>query len=172
MPIPRFLFGMVLPSVLAVALLMAQLGAQTATDVGLRFGGTGLSQFWGQTCGPFTCAPIQAGPTVVGQQYNVFVSGAPQQIYILAADLPSGLPCVPFPGIANSLIMLQQPITLAIGVTATGGLTTACYQGRGLYVLQFPTGTPTGVAYLLQGMAISYSQNIPAFTVAITSTTS
>ena len=46
-----------------------------------------------------------------------------------------------------------------------------CLQGRGQYVLQLPAGTPAGIGYRLQALAVSASSNAPALTIAIRSTT-
>lgn len=148
----------------------APIQAQIVTDVGLMMDGGVLTVIYGQNCGPFSCIPVQAGPTGVGQPYNVYVHGAPQQVFALAADVDAGQPCVPVPGIGN-LLMLSQPVTLAFGFTGNAGAVGACLQGRGTYVLQFPTGTPPGVGYRLQALAISASQNVPAFTITIRSVT-
>lgn len=156
---------------LAAALLAAPVTAQQVADVGLMMDGGVLTVIYGQSCGPFTCQPFQAGPTGAGQPYNVYIFGAPLQFFALAADFPTGAACLPFPGVGNSLLLLNQPVTLAIGAIGAGSFTSVCQQGRATYQLTFPLGTPPGVQFLLQGVAISATQNIPAFTVAIASVT-
>ncbi len=151
-------------------LAAAALPAQNVADVGLMMDGGILTVIYGQSCGPFTCVPFQAGPTGAGQPYNVYVYGAPQQFFVLAADIDGNQPCIPFPGVGN-MLMLTQPVTLAFGFIGTAPPTGLCLQGRGQYVLQFPAGTPPGVGYRIQAAAVSGSQSIPAFTVTIRSTT-
>ncbi len=146
------------------------LGAQTATDVGLMMDGGLLTVIYGQTCGAFTCTPFTAGPVGAGNPHRVYVYGALNQPHVLAIDLANTLPCLPLPGFANALVLQQQPVTLALGVNAPWFSTTACPVGRGTHTLQFPIGTPPGIAFDLQALTISGS-GLPAFTVAIRSTT-
>ncbi|MCA8974415.1 MAG: hypothetical protein KDC98_06820 [Planctomycetes bacterium] len=157
--------------VLAAALSAPALLAQTAADVGLTMSGGVLTVIYGQNCGTFTCQPFVAGTTAAGQPYDVSVWGAPNQPFVLAADLPTGAPCIQIAGVANSLLLQNQPITLATGMIGSGSAIGVCNQGRARYALQFPAGTPVGVQYLLQGVAMSASLRMPAFTVAITSRT-
>ncbi|MCA8948827.1 MAG: hypothetical protein KDE27_04950 [Planctomycetes bacterium] len=155
----------------ALAASAAALPAQTATDVGLRLGGGVLTVIYGQDCGPFSCTPVQAGPAAAGQPYNAYVYGAVQQPFALAIDLDTNAPCIAIPGIANSLLLVNQPVTLAFGLTQGPSLSASCIVGRGSYVLQFPNGTPAGVTFLLQAVAVSRALNQPAFTIAIRSVT-
>lgn len=163
------------PSLFLTAAITAALPAQGSVlvnDVGLTMDGGMLTVIYGQSCGPFTCTPFVAGPVGVGQPpRSVVVYGRPAQVYVLAIDLANGAPCIPFPGIANALILGVQPITLAIGLLGPGSTITPCQQGRAAYLLSFPAGTPTSVPFQLQGLAMSPSQNVPAFTVALQSST-
>ncbi|MCA8966078.1 MAG: hypothetical protein H6838_06250 [Planctomycetes bacterium] len=156
--------------VLAAALSCAALiPAQTASNVGLTMDGGTLTVLYGQSCGAFTCQPFVAGPVGVGNAHRVYVYGAIQQPYVLAIGLTNTAPCIPIPGLANSLILLG-PVTLQVGLTAAPVLTSACPQARDQYVLQFPVGTPIGVGFQLQALATSATQG-PAFTIAIESVT-
>lgn len=155
----------------AAALATNACPGQTVADVGLMMDGGILTVIYGQDCGPFTCQPFTAGPTGAGQPHNVYVFGAPQQFFALAADVDTGQGCLPpIPGVGNRLL-LAQPVTLAFGFVGNVGGIGLCQQGRGHYVLQLPSGTPPGVAYRLQAVAVSSSLGIPALTVAIRSTT-
>ena len=100
---------------------------------------------------------------------SVIVYGAQLQPFVLAIDLVNPAPCIPIPGIANSLILGLQPITLAVGMIGPASFVTPCQQGRAWYGLSFPVGTPTGVSFELQALAFSPSQNVPAFTIALRS---
>ena len=158
-----------LTAALGVAALPAQ-GSVTVNDVGLTMDGGMLTVIYGQSCGPFTCTPFFAGPVAVGQpSRSVIVYGAQLQPFVLAIDLVNPAPCLPIPGIANSLILGLQPITLAVGLIGPASFVTPCQQGRAWYGLSFPVGTPTGVSFELQALAFSPSQNVPAFTIALRS---
>lgn len=154
---------------LTAALAAAPLTAQSVQDVGLTMDGGILTVIYGQSCGPFACTPWIAGPVAPGQPRAVVVYGAPGQVYVLAIDLFSSQPCLPIPGLGNALILSPVPITLAVGVTGPGNPTSVCLQGRAAYSLSFPVGAPSGLPFLLQGLAMSASQNVPAFTVALQS---
>ncbi len=157
---------------LTAMLLTAPALCQQATDTGLMMGGGILTVIYGQDCGPFSCQPFHAGPTGSGIPYNVHVFGAPNQPYVLAADiLPATSPCVSFPGIANALLLINNPVTLDLGLIGPASTVGTCYRGRATYTLQFPNGTPPGVTYYLQGLTMSSALQMPAFTVAIRSTT-
>jgi hypothetical protein len=159
------------PSLFLTAALAAALPAQgsvTVNDVGLTMDGGILTVIYGQSCGPFTCAPFHAGAVAAGQPpRTVVVYGAPAQIYVLAIDLANQAPCIAIPGIRNALILGPQPITLAIGLVGPGSAITPCQQGRAPYLLSFPAGAPSGVQFQLQALAMSPSQNVPAFTIAL-----
>lgn len=164
-----------LPSVFSAAMLGAALlsvpaSAQNVNDAGLMMDGGVLTVIYGQDCGPFSCQPFQAGPTAVGQPYNVYVFGTTQQFFALAADLDTNVSCLSIPGIGNQLL-LAQPVTLAFGTIGPVASIGLCQQGRGQYTLQFPPATPPGVGFILQALVMSQSQGIPAFTVGIRSTT-
>lgn len=154
----------------ATLLTVTPLAAQlvSVNDVGLTMDGGILPVIYGQSCGPFTCTPFQAGPVGAGLPYNISVHGAPGQAFVLAIDLVP-FPCIAFPGIGNALLV-AQPVTLALGI-AVANPTAACRQGRGVHVLQTPPATPPGIQFLLQGGAFSPSLGIPAFTVALQSRT-
>ncbi|MFO1078240.1 MAG: hypothetical protein U1E73_11020 [Planctomycetota bacterium] len=153
------------------AALVLPAPAQTVGDVGLTMGGGILPVIYGQRCGAFTCQPFLAGSVGPAQPYDVTVFGAPQQVCALAAGRPSAVPCLGYQGLANMLVLTNQPITLAIGVTGTGNPIGVCNQGRAVYWLQLPGGTPSGVAFLLQAVAMSAGQGVPAFTIALRTTT-
>lgn len=161
------------PSLFLTATLAATLPAQgsaTVNDVGMTMDGGMLPVIFGQSCGPFTCTPLYAGPVAAGQPgRTVIVYGAPNQPFALAIDLANSAPCMPFPGIANSLILGVQPVTLAFGLIGGGILVGPCNQGRAWYGLSFPVGAPSGVQFELQALAMSASQNVPAFTIALQS---
>ena len=156
---------------LTAALAAAPLLAQSVQDVGLTMDGGLLTVIYGQACGPFSCTPRVAGNVAAAQPRVVVVYGAPVQIYVLAIDLANSAPCFAFPGIANSLVLGVQPFTLAIGILGPGGVIGACQQGRAPYSLLFPLGTPSGVQFQLQALAMSPTQNVPAFTIALQATT-
>lgn len=160
-----------LTAALATIALPAQ-GSVLVNDVGLTMDGGMLTVIYGQSCGPFTCTPFFAGPVAAGQpSRTVIVYGAPAQVFALAIDLVNPAPCIAIPGIANSLILGVQPVTLAVGLIGGGILIGPCNQGRALYGLGFPAGTPPGVAFQLQAIAMSAAQNVPAFTIALQSQT-
>lgn len=159
-----------IPTCMFAALLSSAAFAQNAHDVGLHMDGGMLTVLYGQSCGAFTCQPFLAGPVGAGNPHRVHVYGAIAQPYVLAIGLAPNLPCVPLPGFANALLV-QAPVTLQIGLTNSPVLTSVCQQGRGSYVLQFPLGTPVGVGFQLQALAVSATQNMPAFTIAIESVT-
>jgi len=155
----------------ALAAALPAQGSVLVNDVGLTMDGGILTVIYGQGCGPFTCAPFIAGGVGGGQPpRTVVVYGAPSQVYVLAIDVANSAPCIPFPGIGNALILGVQPVTLAIGVLGPGSLIAPCQQGRAGYQLAFPVGAPVGVQFELQALAMSASQNVPAFTIALQAT--
>lgn len=148
----------------------AQAGSVSVHDVGLTLDGGMLTVIYGQSCGPFSCLPFQAGPVGRGQLRIATVHGAPQQLFVLAVSLASiGMPCQPFPGFGNALI-LGQPHTLAIGVLGAPAAGTVCLQGRADYPLLLPPNAPVGVPFELQALAWSASRQQPAFTIALRAT--
>ncbi len=161
------------PSLFLTAAFAATLPAQgsaTVNDVGLTMSGGALPVIFGQSCGPFTCTPLYAGPVAAGQPgRSVIVHGAPNQPFALAIDFANSAPCIPFPGIANALTLGAQPVTIAFGVIGSGTLIGPCNQGRAWCGLSFPVGAPSGVQFELQALAMSASQNVPAFSSALQS---
>ena len=159
------------PSLFLTVALAAALPAQGSVlvnDVGLTMDGGMLTVIFGQSCGPFTCTPFFASPVATGQpSRSVIVYGATNQPFALAIDLVNPGPCIAFPGIANSLILGVQPVTLAFGLIGPGILIGPCNQGRAWYGLSFPSAAPSGVQFQLQALAMSAAQNVPAFTIAL-----
>lgn len=148
----------------------AQAGSLAVHDVGLTLDGGMLTVIYGQSCGPFSCQPFQAGPVGRGQLRIATVHGAPQQLYVLAVSLASiAMPCQLFPGVGNALV-LGQPNTLAIGVLGPSVPGTVCLQGRADYPLLLPPQAPVGVPFELQALAWSASHQQPAFTIALSAT--
>src|SRR6185436_21090649 len=94
---------------------------------------------------------------------NVTVHGAPSTPYILAIGLPGT--CFPFPGLGN-MLMLNGPVTLAVGATASLSLAT-CPVCPARYTLNVPPGAPTGWTFRLQALVTAFSLNGPAFTPAL-----
>ena len=160
------------PTAALAALALPAQASLLVDDVGLTMDGGMLTVIYGQNCGPFTCTPFFAGPVAAGQpSRTVIVYGAQLQPFVLAIDLVNPAPCVAIPGLANSLILGLQPITLAVGAIGPGILIGPCSQGRAFYGLAFPAGAPPGVQFQLQALAMSASQNVPAFTIALQSQT-
>jgi hypothetical protein len=147
-----------------LALSFSSLSAQTsATDAGLMIIGASVTQTFGQMCGTVTCTPIPAGTVSPGNTRMVAAYGAPGTPYILAIGLPG--PCLPFPGIANSLL-LSSPATLSIGTTLQVS-TSSCPVAAGRYTLMVPANAPTGFTFRLQALVMSFGQAMPAFTPAL-----
>ncbi|MBM4059811.1 MAG: hypothetical protein FJ265_01770 [Planctomycetes bacterium] len=158
-----------LAAALAALPLAAQGGTTAVQDVGLTLDGGMLTVIYGRDCGPFTCQPMFAGPVGIGQQRIVSVYGAPSQVYVLAFSLASlTQPCILVPGIGNALI-LGHPIVVAIGVTSPAMPGSTCQQGRANYPFTFPPTAPPGMPFEIQGLAISPSLGVPAFTIALRS---
>lgn len=153
---------------LFVVLGLSSLPAQTsANDVGLTMDGGMLPVIYGQACGAVTCTPFMAGAVNPGAVRTVTVWAPSVTPCILAIGLPGV--CFPFPGIANSL-MLNGPVTLAVGVTVSPGPQGArpCVPGQGYYAFQLnvPLTAPTGWTFRLQALATTGTSGV-AFTPAL-----
>jgi hypothetical protein len=155
-------------SLFALALGLSSLAAQTtANDVGLTMDGGVLPVIYGQTCGAVTCTPFMAGAVSPSAVRTVTVWAASGTPCILAIGLPGV--CFPFPGIANPLL-LNGPVTLAVGVTVSPGPQGArpCLPGYGFYAfpLNVPATAPTGWTFRLQALATTFAAGV-AFTPAL-----
>jgi hypothetical protein len=141
--------------VLALLALAAPALAQV-NDVGLTMTGPTNTSVVGQACGPLACTLFNAGTLAPGAARTVTHHAALNSLYALAIGLPG--PCLQFPGIANDVLLLLPPVTLAVGVTASPGLSTsACRQGQARYQFIVPAGAPSGVVFRLQSLGVSNS---------------
>jgi hypothetical protein len=167
---------LVLP--LLVASLSAQVGSLRVVDVGLTMvpgSPTSPVNFAGQVCGPFSCTPFPGDVLSPSSSLvrTVRVHGEPNSLFVLFLSIgPLAQPCQVFPGIGNALIVGVPATTLAFGVTGPlqPSTSAACRQGVGTYQLTVPNVAPAAIVFRLQALAMSFSTQAPAFTVAIEAT--
>jgi hypothetical protein len=148
---------------LFATLALTSLPAQTANDVGLTMSGGILTVIYGHQCGTVSCTPMTGGTVAANDTRTVTVYGNNGTPYILGIGLPGV--CFPFPGIAN-MLLLNGPLTLAVGVTTNGPSTSTCRVGPGRFTLNIPPNAPTGWSFRLQALATSFTAGL-AFTNAI-----
>lgn len=146
----------------AFATFLTATATAQSTGPGLAWEGTATSagSFW-PSC---TNLPVVAQ---LGENVTLRIWGDPNAPFVLGASL-STLPCLPIPGIGNGL-MLGAPIS----IVATGTLTQltpclSCPPAFEPFAFTIPTFFPVGT--MLSCQALSFGNNSPALTVAITAT--
>jgi hypothetical protein len=160
---------------IAVALCSVfSLSAQsTVQDVGLTLTPGVLTVIYGQVCGTFSCTPDAASSLMAGSanELGVWAAGnAPFIVGISVAATPT--PCVPLPGLANSLL-LDPPtlVLLAVGVIPPSvPMPFGCQVARQNVPFAIPAGAPSGLSFRLQAVGTSPSSGVLAFSGAIDAT--
>ncbi len=122
----------------------------------------------GGSAGSFvpTCISL---PVVALQGENVTLRtwGDPNALFLLGASL-STMPCLPIPGIGNGLLLGAPVFLVAAGTLTQLTPCLSCPQGFEPFSFTVPTLLPVGTALSFQ--ALSFGNNIPSLTVAITAT--
>lgn len=141
---------------LAAAVLgTASLAAQSVDDIGLVVDPSAVPPL-GQQCGPVSCSPLSVGFAAPGTSRTFVHQSAPLSPFVLAIGLPG--PCLPFPGIKNSLLLLPPPQVVALGMTSHEPFVpTPCAQGVAFWRLDVPPGAPVGLRFAVQGIGFSNS---------------
>ena len=145
---------------LLVLVLAANMPSQTGsvTDIGLTMmsgsGPASVGPVTGQMCGVVTCTPFVA-PSMSGGETRAVRHHAPtNSLYALAIGLPSGA-CVPYPGLANYLLLMPPIETLAVGALGPLMLVSSCQQGMAFFQLTVPATAPAGITFRLQSVGVS-----------------
>jgi hypothetical protein len=152
-----------LTCLLPIVLAAAAPSQITVTDVGLTLIGSSLTPLYGQYCGTVGCTPFTGRTLQLSQTLSLVHYAAPTSPFVIAIALPG--PCIPFPGIANSVMLdLATVQTLSVGVTGSGGQITGCPQltSRGAYTMTMPPSAPVPITFRFQSLGVSGS-GMPAF---------
>jgi hypothetical protein len=109
---------------------------------------------------------VQAGETL-----TLRVNAPMNMLFAIGASF-SATSCISLPIAANSLILDQPIVTLAIGTVNTPSPVLACWGGTVTVPLQVPQTTPIGLSFATQAIADvpNLNGNRLAFSVAILAT--
>lgn len=125
---------------------------------------TNFGQNAGYFCWGFSCTPATLN-VAVGEIVTLRISGEWQANYLIGLA-SSATSCIPYPGIANSLVIDQPVLLLATGTLWNLSPILACPNAYDTLTAAVPAGIPSGTTLALQGLT-SGAGNVLAFTGAI-----
>jgi len=149
------------------SLLAAIAVAQSSPDVGLTLGGGNVSA--GQICGPVSCQPLPSVALARGITYSVQQNSRPTSPFVIGIGMPMNT-CVPFPGIANGLLLGSPAAVLAVGVTGPPVPAPLCPRGVATVQFPVPATAPVAFAFHLQSVGVTWTNQL-AFSPAIAAIT-
>lgn len=137
--------------------------AAQSTGPGLSFEGSfgGFAGSFHPSCAVLPLISFQ------GETVTLRVWGDPNAPFAIGAAF-STIPCTPIPGIGNGLLLGQGAAILGGGTLTQLTPCLSCPPGYEAFAFTMPTFFPVGTAVSFQ--ALTFGNNSPALTVAITAT--